>query len=203
MDNDDDDIPPCPPVRQNSIPEIKPRSIKPVIVGATTAATNGSSPVKIMLLRKSPDSPEKTISSKAELLQSWVEGEGEEEEEEKGHGERRRAKKDEDVPEKGRKKSFDLIQEGGENGNNDGLGRSRSQSLDKEHVISPGIGLSSSSSPMASISSEPTSPMHTEDEKQENEANEKTDLGLMTPTDGVDKSEGTDSGEFWILLKVT
>lgn len=180
-EEDSEDIPPCPPIRQNSIPEIRPRSIKPVIVGAT-AVVNGS-PVKIMV-KKSPDaSPEKM---KAEY-NSWTDLEMQQQQ---------TLKKDEDYPEKPRKKSFDLIAE--ENGA--GLGRSRSQSLDKENVISPGIGLSSSSSPMASISSEPTSPIHTEDEKQENEANEKTDLGLMTPTDGIDKSEGTDSGEFMVIM---
>lgn len=185
--DDDDDIPPCPPIRQNSIPEIKPRSIKPVIVGATTAA---GSPVKI-IVRKSPEtSPEKLKGeyNNNNNNNSWGED---------------AQKKGEDVPEKPRKKSFDLISDGGGE-----MGRSRSQSLDKENIISPGIGLSSSSSPMASISSEPTSPIHTEDEKQENEANEKTDrrtgceemsgsgTGLKTPTDGIDRSEGTDSGEF-------
>lgn len=176
---DDDDIPPCPPIRQNSIPEIKPRSIKPVIVGATTFTSNvNESPVKITVKRSPEGSPEK---SKGEVLGSG------------GWGESEPKKDEEDVaPEKHRKISFDLI---GDDSGSAGLGRSRSQSLDKENVISPGIGLSSSSSPMASISSEPTSPIHTEDEKQENEANEKTDLGLMTPTDGIDKSEGTDSGE--------
>lgn len=173
---DDDDVPPCPPIRQNSIPEIKPRSIKPVIVGATTTTSTplaeNESPVKIMVNRSPEASPEKLHYGLGDVR-----------------------KKDDDIPEKPRKKSFDLIAE--ESGA--GLGRSRSQSLDKENVISPGLGLSSSSSPMASISSEPTSPIHTEDEKQENEPNEKTDLGLITPTDGIDKSEGTDSGELLSL----
>lgn len=196
--DDDDDIPPCPPIRQNSIPEIKPRSINnnkpPVIVGAVAANGNNSSPVKIMVKRSPEASPEK-MKGEYNNNNSWTGGD-----DQQTHlG--MMARKDEDVPEKIRKKSFDLIEEN----NSAGLGRSRSQSLEKENVISPGIGLSSSSSPMASISSEPTSPIHTEDEKQENEANEKTDLGLMTPTDGIDKSEGTDSGEWgmvlmWILI---
>lgn len=43
-------------------------------------------------------------------------------------------------------------------------------------AISPAPNISSSSSPAASASSGPSSPIHTEDEKQENESNEKTDL---------------------------
>lgn len=196
--NEDDDIPPCPPIRQNSIPEIKPRSMlnkPPVIVGAITTTVaqnvNGSSPVKIMVKRSPEASPEKARGEyngnniNNNNNNSWTD--------DAPHLMATLLKKDDDVPERPRKKSFDLIEEAPPA---TGLGRSRSQSLDKENVISPGIGLSSSSSPMASISSEPTSPIHTEDEKQENEANEKTDFGgVMTPTDGIDKSEGTDSGE--------
>lgn len=78
-----------------------------------------------------------------------------------------------DIPEK-RKRSIELI--------DNILGspaveyaQVRKHSTDQS-AISPAPAISSSSSPGASASSGPSSPIHTEDEKQENESNEKTDL---------------------------
>lgn len=42
-------------------------------------------------------------------------------------------------------------------------------------IVSPAVGVSASSSPVPSTSSVPSSPTHTEDEKQENESTEKSE----------------------------
>ncbi|XP_059615405.1 uncharacterized protein LOC132260975 isoform X3 [Phlebotomus argentipes] len=80
-----------------------------------------------------------------------------------------RSKIKDDIPEKRRKKSTDLLIEPPPEPD-------QAMSMSNESdVVSPACGLSSTSSPLASASSGPTSPIHTEDEKQENESNEKLD----------------------------
>lgn len=56
-----------------------------------------------------------------------------------------------------------------------GLRRHSDESKDTISITSP-AAISSSPSHGASLSSGPSSPIHTEDEKQENESNEKTDI---------------------------
>uniref|UniRef100_A0A1L8DCE3 Uncharacterized protein n=1 Tax=Nyssomyia neivai TaxID=330878 RepID=A0A1L8DCE3_9DIPT len=93
-----------------------------------------------------------------------------------------RSKIKDDIPEKRRKKSQDLLIEPPLPPEPDVTIMNTSNESD---VVSPACGLSSTSSPVASASSGPTSPIHTEDEKQENESNEKLDkLDVSPPSPG-------------------
>lgn len=96
--------------------------------------------------------------------------------------------KSDELPEKIRKRSLDLIEEpqqlqqhSARNGKyipeNESVVRKNSVERDNSEVISPARAISSSPSPSpgVSASSEPSSPIYTEDEKQENESTEKAD----------------------------
>lgn len=90
----------------------------------------------------------------------------------------------------GRKKSFDFQEQQQQQHSNTNysplpfISDNRRHSSDKESSLtSPAHALSSTPSPIAS-SSIPSSPVHTEDEKQENESNEKTDVILEDKTNG-------------------
>lgn len=73
------------------------------------------------------------------------------------------------------------------------LGALRRQSTEKDSgtsgLTSPAHAISSSPSPGASVSSGPSSPIHTEDEKQENEPTEKADCGKLDEDEGVAAEE--------------
>ncbi|XP_055688677.1 uncharacterized protein LOC129793094 isoform X11 [Lutzomyia longipalpis] len=99
-----------------------------------------------------------------------------------------RSKIKDDIPEKRRKKSTDLVIEPPLPPEPEATVMNTSNESD---VISPACGLSSTSSPVASASSGPTSPIHTEDEKQENESNEKLDkLDICPPSPGKNPRDG-------------
>lgn len=143
--------PPSPPIRQPPPPpppEIKPRHIK--IVTSPNKIPPIIPPNKPQTFIKT--SPTKESSSPIKINQidqnnSSLNG-----------------SKSDDLPEKFiRKRSIDeQLSSSSFHSNNGGL-------------TSPGHGLSSSSSPVPSASSGPSSPIHTEDEKQENEDTEKPD----------------------------
>lgn len=87
--------------------------------------------------------------------------------------------KHDDVPEN-RKRSIDLVE-----GDNCFV---RSPPVEyaqvKKHssdIVSPAVGVSAASSPVPSTSSAPSSPTHTEDEKQENESTEKSERFDIIP----------------------
>lgn len=73
------------------------------------------------------------------------------------------------------------------------LGGLRRQSTEKDSgtsgLTSPAHAISSSPSPGASASSGPSSPIHTEDEKQENEPTEKADCSKLDEDEGIPAEE--------------
>ncbi|XP_055842128.1 uncharacterized protein LOC129909158 isoform X2 [Episyrphus balteatus] len=175
----DEDMPPSPPVRHSvHPPEIKPRSTvkngspvkspplppipssKPKIISPVKFHPERvRSPTKVSeppppppTLPTSPPPPPAKLVSKSSI---------------------------EDIPpELPRKRSMDILEDqlqmiGG------GLERKRS-SVDKDSgMFSPAHAVSSSPSPAPSASSGPSSPVHTEDEKQENESTEKSEYFSM------------------------
>lgn len=147
------DSPPSPPVRQPPPPppEIKPRNIKTNIVTSPVKLPPVLPPNKPQnLIRtsptKCPDGLRSPTKTSAYITPSYLSKD-----------------EDDELPELPRKKSLD------EN-------KFDNRCTEKETLItSPGHGISSSPSPAQSASSGPSSPIHTEDEKQENEATEKDD----------------------------
>lgn len=148
--------PPSPSIRQSIPPEIKPR---------TTSRSNSlTSPTKNVPNIPIKPSPEHIKYSQR---QSDV------------------GIKTDEIQEKSRKKSLDfnepLLQSTPSNGHvldsSANVNRRNStDSKDNNSLASPAHAISSSPSPGASMSSGPSSPIHTEDEKQENESNEKTEI---------------------------
>lgn len=168
--------PPNPPVRQHSIPpEVKPRNNRP------TPSPCKSPPPPIPLNKPQICSPVKSgvyvgydpVAAKTSPVKN--------------------SKQDDEIPEK-RKRSLDLIDD-----ECDQLMDSTSSSTTNSSTtaapttaeyaqvkkysidsalgsVSPGHAISSSPSPAPSASSGPSSPIHTEDEKQENESTEKAEL---------------------------
>lgn len=148
--------PPSPSIRQSIPPEIKPR---------TTSRSNSlTSPTKTVPNIPTKPSPEHI---KYTQRQSDV------------------GIKTEEIQEKSRKKSLDfnepLLHSTPSNGHaldtsSNANRRHSTDSKDNISLASPAHAISSSPSPGASMSSGPSSPIHTEDEKQENESNEKTEI---------------------------
>lgn len=149
--------PPSPSIRQSIPPEIKPR---------TTSRSNSlTSPTKNVPNIPTKPSPE---HMKYTHRQSDV-----------------GIKTDTEIQEKSRKKSLDfnepLLHSTPSNGHAldtsaNANRRHSTDSKDNNSLASPAHAISSSPSPGASMSSGPSSPIHTEDEKQENESNEKTEI---------------------------
>lgn len=147
--------PPSPPVRQTAPPEVKPRIIKPL--------SPTKPPPPIPTNKPYGSSPVKHYSDHSTKSSP--------------------VNKHDEIPEK-RKRSIDLIE-----GDNCFV---RSPPVEyaqvKKHsttdIVSPAVGVSASSSPVPSTSSVPSSPTHTEDEKQENESTEKAER-----LDSIPKSE--------------
>ncbi|XP_070496132.1 serine-rich adhesin for platelets isoform X4 [Chironomus tepperi] len=94
-----------------------------------------------------------------------------------------------------RKKSLDFNdqQQIHSNSNNNSVDNRRLSSDKESSVASPAHIICSTPSPAAS-SSGPSSPVHTEDEKQENESNEKTDM-VSTLDDGKNRSNDDDDDD--------
>ncbi|XP_055915349.1 uncharacterized protein LOC129948388 isoform X3 [Eupeodes corollae] len=175
----DEDMPPSPPVRHSvHPPEIKPRSTvkigspvkspplppipssKPKIISPVKFHPERiRSPTKVSeppppppTLPTSPPPPPAKLVSKSSI---------------------------EDIPpELPRKRSMDILEDQLQMIGS-GLERKRS-SVDKDSgMFSPAHAVSSSPSPAPSASSGPSSPVHTEDEKQENESTEKSEYFSM------------------------
>ncbi|GAB0090428.1 serine/arginine repetitive matrix protein 1 [Sergentomyia squamirostris] len=127
----------------NRYPDIKPRFTRPTSVSSPTRC-----PSIGQMYKSPPQSPGGPINS-SPVRSSKI--------------------KSDDIPEKRRKKSTDMVIDPPINDP-----ETMTVSNDSD-AVSPACGLSSTSSPVASASSGPTSPIHTEDEKQENESNEKLD----------------------------
>jgi neurabin len=85
-----------------------------------------------------------------------------------------------------RKKSLDFSDQQQIHSNNNSVDNRRLSSDKESSLASPAHIISSTPSPAAS-SSGPSSPVHTEDEKQENESNEKTDMVSTLVDDGKSK----------------
>jgi neurabin len=167
--------PPSPPVRQTSMPETKPRSAKqppppPLISPTKSYPVVPAKKPELNCLSPTKQSPERIRSPSRQ------------------HNEppppirKSSLTKSDEVPEKQqRKRSIDLLEDQSQlppphSKKYPELGAITMQSVEKENNVSPGNAISSSPSPGASVSSGPSSPIHTEDEKQENEENEKAEF---------------------------
>lgn len=147
--------PPSPPIRQSIPPEVKPRVIKPL---SPTKA-----PPPIPTNKPYGSSPVKHYTDHSAKSSP--------------------VNKHDEYPEN-RKRSIDLIE--GENClvRSPPVEYAQVKKHSSDTVVSPAIGVSASSSPVPSTSSVPSSPTHTEDEKQENESTEKAER-----FDSITKSE--------------
>lgn len=169
------DSPPSPPIRQPAVPpppEIKPRNLNKIIsptkqVPQPPVANPFPKPVNYK--PASPTKAPKPLPQNAVKLNS-------------SPIHNRKLDDHQQPPVPIRKKSIDDILHSESNNISNSkypeLGPIRRQSVDTDKgcsngVISPAYGISSSPSPAPSASSGPSSPIHTEDEKQENEDNEK------------------------------
>ncbi|KAJ6643177.1 hypothetical protein Bhyg_08133 [Pseudolycoriella hygida] len=137
--------PPSPPIRQTVPPEVKPRIIKPL------SPTKPPPPI--------PTNKPYTSSPGKHCVENLAKSSS--------------VNKHEDYLEN-RKRSIDLIE--------DDICLVRSPPVEyaqvKKHssdMVSTAVGVSASTSPVPSTSSVPSSPTHTEDEKQENESTEKSE----------------------------
>lgn len=154
--------PPSPPVRQHLPPEIKPRHTKQ----SSSITSPTKPPPPIPTNKPQIVSPIKsTYSDHYNSLKNTS-----------SH-----TNKHEEMPEK-RKRSIDLIEDG-----NNGIAppveyaQVKKYSAADINLVSPAHGVSSSPSPAPSASSGPSSPIHTEDEKQENESTEKSEKLCSPP----------------------
>jgi neurabin len=169
--------PPSPPIRQTSMPETKPRTVKPPTSPTKNYPAIPQKKPDISCLSPTKMSPERLRSPSRQQAEPPP------------PIRKSSLTKSDDIPEKQqRKKSIDLLDEQLQQHSNNvtsrkhlDLGAIKVQSTEKENNISaglqsPGNPISSSPSPGASVSSGPSSPIHTEDEKQENEENEKAEF---------------------------
>lgn len=159
--------PPSPPIRQNLPPEIKPRHSTTVL---TTIQTKSIT---------SPTKPPPPIPiSKPQQISSPIKCSYAD------HGLNKTtspiaANKHDEIPEKRKRSSIDIVEDSSLSENPSSLveyAQVKKHSISADpNIVSPAHGLSSSPSPAPSASSGPSSPIHTEDEKQENESTEKSE----------------------------
>lgn len=168
--------PPPPPekgprnIRQNSFPSPTklPPAVPPHAIDPSTLSPTKISPEKLKSPLRQAEPPPPTIPSSLPPVAPL-----------------RSNKSVDEPPEKGiRKKSLEtnLDEQTTRQFKYPELGGLRRQSTEKDSgtsgLTSPAHAISSSPSPGASASSGPSSPIHTEDEKQENEPTEKADIKL-------------------------